>query len=237
MMLIAAIDWSDEISKAAITFVFVALLGGAAGVLWARARHRRELDSAALARFYDVYGMWLATWRSWSGCKGGKIKELNPGELVRQAAAAEGQFEALLIKIVNERRLSLAERDRLGRFREGYQQLRKSIEDDEELAFRVTRDNERTAYAAFKSLAVEFAALLDGRRRAPARHPLSLREMGRRPTLEQAQVAFAAVTGWQVSPGALKESWWKDFGGESVENTLAALESFRREQRQNEARL
>jgi hypothetical protein len=214
-MLVAAIDWPNVTAKAAINFAFVAVLGGAAGVLWARARHRRELDLAALARFYDVYGKWFATWKAWSALLEGKLPETEKGNLLRQAADAEGQFEALLVKIAIERRLSREEVGRLGRFREGYQQLRESIEEGEkgiELPFRVQfNSEERDAYLAFKDLSVEFAALLQGRS-----WPLG------RPTLPQGQQAFIEVTSWRVSDPSKKKLWWRDPGANSVDEAVKA---------------
>jgi hypothetical protein len=223
-MLIAAFDWSDEIAKAAITFAFVAVLGGAAGLLWAKVRHRRELDLAALARFYDVYGTWFATWKAWSAFLEGKLPEGTRGELLKQAAVAEGQFEALLIKIAVERRLSKEQLNRLGRFREGYQQLREAIEANVELPFRVQFcDDERSAYVAFKSLSVEFAALLHGRRWTLARHPSLNHERWGRPTLSEGERAFVSVTSWRVAAGP-KSLWWKDTGGDSVSQAVDAWE-------------
>ncbi|MGH2787810.1 MAG: hypothetical protein ACRDJV_07845 [Actinomycetota bacterium] len=222
-MVIAAIDWTDEIARAAITFAFVAVLGGAAGVLWARARHRRELDLAALARFYDVYGAWFATWKVWSALREAKLPEGERGELLKQAAVTEGQFEALLIKIAIERRLSDAEVSRLGRFREGYQQLRESIETGVELPFRVQyNDDERSAYMAFKSLSVEFATLLGGRSLSRTQGPFLLHKTWGRPTLPQSQRAFVEVTSWRVSGTGPKRLWWRDPGGDSVDKAVEA---------------
>lgn len=104
-MLTPAIDWSHQVGKAAITFTIVAILGGAAGALWAEARHRRELNLAALAHFYDVYGTWFATWKAWSAFREGKLPQADYAALLQQAALAEGQFEALLVRIAIERRL------------------------------------------------------------------------------------------------------------------------------------
>jgi hypothetical protein len=59
----------NEVVKALITFVTVALLGGAAATLFARLRYRRELDMSAVARFYDLYGAWFSTWKRWSAFK------------------------------------------------------------------------------------------------------------------------------------------------------------------------
>lgn len=220
-MLLAAIDWSAEIGKAAITFVFVALLGGAAGALWARSRHRRELDLAALSRFYDVYGTWFATWKAWSACRDGKLPAGERGNLLKQAAAAEGQFEALLVKIAIERRLSQGEVGRLGRFREGYQQLRESIEAGVEVPFRVQFDSdERSAYVAFKSLSVEFASLLGARGRTPLRL-FRGRETWGTPKLREGQKSFLEVTSWRVPDGE-KSLWWRAPGADSVAGALTA---------------
>ena len=111
--LFGAIDWADEITKAAITFAFVALLGGAAGAPLGAVRHRRELDLASLGRFYDVYGAWFATWKLWTDAIERKSNEDERRELLMQASAAEGQFEALPIKIAIESRLSASEIDRI----------------------------------------------------------------------------------------------------------------------------
>jgi len=193
----------DEVVKALITFVTVALLGGAAATLFARLRYRRELDVSAAARFYDVYGAWFSTWKRWSAVKDEEKKKertkngeragneassaLTGGplvaaggdsaqetddlkkaeardELLKAAAACEGQFEALLIKIAIERRLRTSELDRMARFREGYQRLRECIEADVDLPFSIQHGSkERSAYVAFKSSSVEFAGLVGGR--------------------------------------------------------------------------
>jgi hypothetical protein len=228
-LLLAAIDWSDEIAKAAITFAFVALLGGAAGVLWAKVRHRRELDLASLGRFYDVYGTWFATWKLWTDAIEQKLSDDERSELLKQASAAEGQFEALLIKIAIERRLSASEIDRLGRFREAYQQLRESIEVGVHVPFRVQySDDERSAYVAFKSLSVEFAALLGGRPWTIRRLLFLDSKMRGRPALREGQQAFVQVTSWRVAKDAPKTRWWCDPGGDSIREATKAWEELER---------
>lgn len=228
-MLFGAIDWSDEIAKAAIAFAFAAVLGGAAGTLWAMARHRRESDLAANARFYELYGTWFATWKGWSACLDGQLPEGERSKLLMQAAVAEGQFEALLTKIAIERRLSEPEITRLGRFREGFQQLRESIETGVKLPFRVQYvGDERSAYVAFKALSVEFATLLGRPRWTPSLRPRSRPRGGSRgrtwgrPTLGQSQDAFVAVTSWRVADAAPKKLWWANPGGDSVRDARAA---------------
>jgi hypothetical protein len=188
--------------QAAITFGFVVLLGGAAGVVWTGLNQRRQLDLTSLARFYDTYGSWFATWCTWTALMEGKLQkdevERKRDELLAQAAAVEGQFEALLVKIANERHLNPDQLRHLGRFREGYQQLRESIEKREKLPFRVQYDaTQQSAYVAFKALTVEFATLL-------ARSSWS-----RRPKLPKRQEAFVQVTSWRVAGGE-KSMWFSD---------------------------
>ena len=69
---------------------------------------------------------------------------------MKRATAVEGDFETLLVKIAVERHVTDDEVQRLGRFREGYQQLRECIEGDKPLPFRVQFDAEQVrAYVAF----------------------------------------------------------------------------------------
>jgi 3-methyladenine DNA glycosylase Tag len=41
-MMLAAVDWSVEFARALIGFAFVALLGGAAGLMWAAIKEQRD---------------------------------------------------------------------------------------------------------------------------------------------------------------------------------------------------
>jgi membrane protein implicated in regulation of membrane protease activity len=200
------VDWANLLSNAAVNFAFVAVLGGAAAFLWNRAMQRRERDLAAAARFHGAYGRWFATWKAWeeawdrvTGKDATKPwpadgdERSGRADLLKRAMDVEGEFEALLIKIVAERRLSEAEIDRLGRFREGYQNLRECIEERTRLPFRVQRvDEEVTAYAAFKGLSVEFAALLGGGSEIRRLHGWFSRR-----SLPDAQEAFISVTSWR----------------------------------------
>jgi hypothetical protein len=183
-MIVSAAVW-DNIGIGAINFGFVAVLGGAAGFAWGAVRHRRELDLAALADFRDAYGKCCAVWRAWSALldttpEGGQ--RLRPSaaahrpELIQRAADVEGVFDALLVKIATERRLSDDEIRRLGRFREGYQRLRESIEKSRPVPFRVQYQREEAmAYVAFKALSVEFAALLSQPMRRSTHQPGNVR--------------------------------------------------------------
>jgi hypothetical protein len=195
---IGAVTW-DDVGVAAINFAFVAILGGAVGLAWNSVRHRRELDQASLGEFWDAYGRWFAVWKGWSALIDAVPHDKRTPpipvdakvrlDLMQRAADVEGAFDALLVKIATERRLNADEIRRPSRFREGYQQLRESIEQCQEVPFRVQYSPENVAaYVAFKALSVEFAALLS----VPVR--LFRSSTWSRPPLRRGQDAFIQVT-------------------------------------------
>ena len=189
---------------ACIGLLFAGLFGGGATYLWDGLRRRREADLDALGTFYATYGEWFAIWKLWEA----KTEKKYPSkgdekdardELLRSATATEGKFETLLVKIALERRLDDKERERLARFREGYQSLREHIECNKKLEWRIQPkqgDDEKQAdahikpYIAFKALATEVAVLLS--RRQPMR---------RRPALGDATGSLLRMTSWR-SPEA-----------------------------------
>jgi hypothetical protein len=197
-MMIAAVDWSEEFAQALIGFGFVALLGGAAGLMWGAVKQQHESDLKAVERFRDLYGQWFATWKGWEEARDKGLSGLGDPtrtELLARATDVEGEFEVLTVKITTERHLTDPQLRHLGRFREGYQQLRECIENIERLPFRVQYvEEEVKAYVAFKALSVEFARLLRGRGSTWLR-PKSWR----RPSLVEAQEAMVKVTSWRTT--------------------------------------
>lgn len=138
-------------------------------------------------------------------------------DLIQRAAEVEGTFETLLVKIATERKLNADQIRRLGRFREGYQQLRESIERRQKVPFRVQYQAENvSAYLAFKALSVEFAELLS----APIRVFRS--STWSRPPLPEAQDTFIQVTSWRPSPAApaTEHEWWSAEGNEELRTQL-----------------
>jgi hypothetical protein len=217
--MIVAIDLSDELAKGLLAFAFVAILGGAASVLWGNIKYQHELDVKAVERFRDLYGEWFATWKGWE-----ELLVKNPlddsarADLLTRATSIEGSFEVLTVKIATSRHLTEPQLRHLGRFREGYQQLRESIEKRERLPFRVQyEDTEVKAYVAFKALSVEFARLLRGRGSSWSRPP-----SWRRPALGEAQEAMVKVTSWRTA-GDRKSSWWCDAGTDSATKAVDQL--------------
>ena len=105
----------------------------------------------------------------------------------------------------------------------------RTAERDPDLALRTPRarsfrvqhsDDARSAYVAFKSSSVEFAALLDGRRWTRALRLLTRRGTWGRPTLPQNQEAFVRVTSRRVSGSGAKPLWWRDPGGDSASKAV-----------------
>jgi len=176
-------------------------VGNAVSYVWDERRRRRESDLAALATFYQVYGEFFATWKLWNahkrserkGSEGELVSLVSPADvqwrLLERAGAAEGGFEALLVKLVSERRLYERDRKLLGCFREAYQMLREAIRDNKSLEWRASRKGKGLAfeqYRAFKSLA-EYVAF---RLKEPSpRPPLAARGKSVR-----ARLASTAVT-------------------------------------------
>jgi hypothetical protein len=223
--MIMAIDWVDKIAEELVTFSFVAVLGGAAGFLWANIKQQHELDLKAVERFRDLYGEWFATWKCWEDFRDKNRSSSNDPtkvELLTRATNIEGSFEVLMVKIASSRHLNDLELRHLGRFREGYQRLRECIEDNEELPFRVQyKPDQVKAYVAFKALSVEFARLLRGR--GSSWRPKSWR----RPTLDEAQETMVKVTSWRTT-GNRKDAWWSDAGTSSATNAVAVLKTLQK---------
>jgi hypothetical protein len=158
------------------------LVGAQVTYIWDERRRRRESDLAALNDFYGAYGEFFTTWKLWDSHKqrrerGYVLDKPPPGfqwKMLEQAEEAESEFEALLIKIVSERKLDERQQRLIRSFRQAYQSLRENIRMDKALAWWATEPvnmPERLEgfrrYQAFKALAEYVARQLD----APVRPP------------------------------------------------------------------
>ena len=134
---------------------------------WDVRKKTRELDLAALSEFYRLYGEFFSLWKLWDHALG-QPGELGPRRevLLDRSAAAEGQMEALLIRIASERRLTLKEQHILGAFRQGYKRVRKAIQNEQSLNEQGWSRSGAPGYAAFKGLASSVAVLLAEPRRS-----------------------------------------------------------------------
>jgi hypothetical protein len=125
------------------------------------AQKQRELQLQAAARFYQLYGEFFGIWKIWTAFKSGKVPEGSPpngrAELYRRACAAEGEMEAVLVRLVVEFRLDPPQVEALGKFRQGYQSLREAIRSDRDVGWHSASHPE---YAAFKRLACSVASML-----------------------------------------------------------------------------
>ncbi|GAA3077375.1 hypothetical protein [Streptosporangium carneum] len=142
------------------------LIGSQITYRWDDVKRRRELDLAAVESFYRAYGSFIEVWRLWNAHKRRSEQVAAPADMqwqcLQRAAAVEGSLEAILIKIVLERRLTKDDRLLLGCFRQAYQSLRESVREDRELKWYARKDDYEAhrRYRAFKALAVYSARLL-----------------------------------------------------------------------------
>jgi hypothetical protein len=142
--------------------------------MWDLRKKRREADLQAIQRFQELFGEWKAVWRSWKVYKSSEkykisVPDCTRWTLLERAAAAEGGVEAIVTRLALERRLNERERNKLGLFRQSFQQLREAIRGDTDLAW--TRED--VQYWLLHNLAVCVASILD---REPSRQPMSVAE-------------------------------------------------------------
>jgi hypothetical protein len=146
------------------------------------AQKQRELQLLAANRFYQLYGEFFAVWKLWRAVKSGKVAERpeeKRAELHRRISTAEGEMEAVFVRLAAEYRLSEADRAAVGKFRQAYQSLRKAIGQDQDLGWHSSADPE---YRAFKRQACAVANLLSNQVSDQA------------PGLEEARKALEEVT-------------------------------------------
>ena len=150
---------------AVITLALTWVIGHRLAVRWAIWQKRRELDITSTNQFYSLYGEFLAVWRLWKVLREdeGNTQEKPFGapttgrfDLLTRAAIAEGNVEALILKLVAERLLSDDQLGILGLFRQAYQQMREHIRDDRAMNW-IRSDPE---YQLSKELAAKMAHLL-----------------------------------------------------------------------------
>jgi hypothetical protein len=166
-----------EVLKALVGLLLL-LLGWAVGLrltaAWNHWQKRRELDLMSARRFYELYGEYLTIWRLWKVFKAPErykqrppYPDRMPFELFERACRAEGEIEAILVKIASERRLEEEEWHELALFRQSFQQLRQSIRDGDSVDW----SWDSPEYRLFKRLASTVGHILYSRREAPARSP------------------------------------------------------------------
>jgi hypothetical protein len=173
---------------------------------WEDTKKRRTLELETLARFHSLYGEFFAVWKLWSvynkKCRYLVDSERDPKELwaiLRRAAEVEGGFEAILVRLTQERELSSSQVIDLARFREAYQCLRQAIRSNRTLDWwnKEHGDNGHAQYTAFKELASGVASILSAEPGRVVRQPV-------RPTPAAAMRNLTAAT----DSSQFRESWW-----------------------------
>jgi hypothetical protein len=128
--------------------------------LWNVRQRRREIQLSVSQEFYSAYGEFFAVWKLWNReDRTSASFDERRWELHKRAAAAEANIEGMLVKLSNELRLAPTEITALGRFRQGFQQLRQAIRSGSTLAWSTS---DHTEYVAFKRLTSQVAAILAG---------------------------------------------------------------------------
>ncbi len=159
------VTWLFEAYKsavaAAVAVAFALLIGNKITLTLGQRQKERELGLAAATRFFELYGEFFAVWKLWIYALQGQSSEPTFSErkwqLLQRASAAEGGVEALLVKMSSEPRLVPEYAQDLGRFRQGYQQLREAIRENVSLDWSSSED---ARYRAFKKYACSVASLL-----------------------------------------------------------------------------
>lgn len=128
---------------------------------WDRVKKVRELDLTTAQEFQSLYGEFFSIWKVWSSVQQGSelpspSQDLS-WDLLKRASAMEGRVEALLAKVCAERLLTNSEVEVLGSIRQAFQQLRETIQENEDLPWYSSDTRE---YMAFKSLAAFTSGLL-----------------------------------------------------------------------------
>lgn len=139
------------------------VVGSGLGFWWNLQLKRRDADLATMKAFHDLYGEFFAVWKLWNYY----VREIGPEhfpdisrwKLLERACAAEGRMEAVLIDLSSKYRSDPGALERLGRFRQVYQQLRESIRDNEPVAWDWS---EHPIYLEFKRLAPVIAYMARG---------------------------------------------------------------------------
>src|SRR3954451_10625728 len=144
--------------------IVAATIGQGLAHSWQNARQAREQDLATAAQLYRLYGRFFGIWKHWrAAMKNPPVAGDELGRLLAAATEAEGEMEALLVRLASERCLETGEINRLGALRQAYQTLRESIEGPEREHRRKSVADWRCSwhpeYIAMKALATDAANL------------------------------------------------------------------------------
>jgi hypothetical protein len=129
-----------------------------------RVQARRERDLAAAADFYQLLGNFFAAWKTWefhSRDRTHPVSDQRHSELVSEAAAAEGAYEAFVVRVVLEHDLSYDQKAALWCLRFALKQLRFAMRQGEPLRWwRSGSGPGHREYQAYKELVSIVAEIL-----------------------------------------------------------------------------
>lgn len=139
--------------------------------VWERRKKQNEIDLASLTQLHKVHSEFRTIGRLWRSF-GLKVQPGDPvpvpgdvhWQIHQRAAAAEGEMEALVVKLATERVLSAEQIDALGFLRESYQLLRRSIRDRQWFYWR----SGSAEYIRFYTSAIGLTALLSRPSKRPS---------------------------------------------------------------------
>ena len=158
---IAALKEVPKLVSALVGLGLVWFVGQRLTVFWNLRQKQRENDLATARDFHSLYGEFFAIWKLWDYYveyrKSKSLPEVSQWSLLERACVAEGKLESTLVRLVSERDLTASEIALLAQFRQLYQILRESIEQDRPVGWRYS---DHPCYIAFKKRAPEIAALI-----------------------------------------------------------------------------
>ncbi|GAA3194859.1 hypothetical protein [Actinocorallia longicatena] len=169
---------------------------------WDRVKKAREMDLAAAHDFQKQYGEFVAVWKLWSAMKdaGTRLPAISMAEdtawrCLERTVATEGAIEALLAKLVAERRLDPTQIEILGAVRQAFKTLRRAIYADAHLGW---NSDSHPHYLSFKILTAETSTLLNT--------PRGIKK-DQRPSAAEAAHAFQLITENRHEPGN-RNAWY-----------------------------
>src|SRR5215208_408145 len=172
-----------EVIMAVLTFLVLFGIGQITVATWDQRKKYQDLDLQTFSQFQERMGEFIELTKLWRAFHERKFHKRNEEknkawisqepyqiELLERATAAESKVEVLIIKLVAERplrkdnlnTLGLDDLSTLGLYRQGYQQLRESIDKG---AYAEFGGYKNCRYKFFEALAAEVAGIITERKR------------------------------------------------------------------------
>jgi hypothetical protein len=144
------------------------LVGTRVSTAWALRQKRRESVHSAVSTFQSLYGRWFTLAKLWNLSQHSTPRKSEISEdttnfderkwtLMRDVIQLEGEFEAFWLKLSAQYAMPSEACNRMERFREGFQVLRRQVVAGKSLGWFETDPEE---YQAFRTLAAQIVASL-----------------------------------------------------------------------------